>query len=52
MSEHTHDTTEDRDVCSVCDEIICPDCGRIVDYVDDDYQHHDGASCFLHAGSA
>ena len=45
---HDHLTSTDDDVCAVCDEIICADCGRILDYIDNTYRHRDGSTCFLH----
>ena len=49
MNDHQHQITDDCDVCA-CGEIICADCGHVLDYVEDNYRHRDGSVCFLHRG--
>ena len=52
--QHIHTfEAEDRDECLTCGEIVCPDCGEIVDYHDDgeyEYTHRTAGPCYLHRG--
>ena len=50
---------DESDRCIYCDELVCPDTGKTVVYMDDprlkkvpedagEYWHLDGSTCFLH----
>jgi hypothetical protein len=46
---HTLPDDEERFTCTVCGELVCPDCGRTVDFTEErGHYHRHGGTCFLY----
>jgi hypothetical protein len=45
---HDHVVEDGGDECVICGELICVDCGHVLDYADGVYRHRNGSACWLH----